>query len=93
MTSTPYIYNGISRRKARRQRRKQTNEVGVDTMTRKTEERIAQGIGWGILAAMGGAIAFGGDRAIGVVSGVSLVAILGYVGYLFRKHPGAFRTK
>ena len=62
-------------------------------MTRNTEERIAQVIGWGILAAMGCAIAFGGDRAIGIVSAVSSVAILGYVGYLYRKHPGEFRTK
>ena len=62
-------------------------------MTRKTEERIAQGIGWGILTAMGVAIAFGGDRAIGVVSAVSSFAILGYVGYLYRKHPGALRRK
>ena len=62
-------------------------------MTRHTEERIAQVIGWGTLAAMGLAIAFGGDRAIGIVSAVSSVAILGYVGYLYRKHPGEFRTK
>ena len=62
-------------------------------MTRHTEERIAQVIGWGILAAMGLAIAFGGDRAIGVVSAVSSVVILGYVGYLYRKHPGEFKTK
>ena len=62
-------------------------------MTRKMEERIAHGIGWGTLAAMGIAIVFGGDRAIGAVSAVSSVAILGYVGYLYRKHPGAFKAK
>ena len=62
-------------------------------MTRNTEKRIAKVIGWGILAAMGCAIIFGGDRAIGVVSAVSSVAILGYVGYLYRKHPGEFKTK
>ena len=62
-------------------------------MTRNTEGRIAHGIGWGILVAMGVAIAFGGDRAIGVVSAVSSVAILGYVGYLYRKHPAEFKTK
>ena len=62
-------------------------------MTRKTEERIAHGIGWGVLAAMGCAIVFGGDRAIGAVSAVSSVAILGYVGYLYRKHPAEFKTK
>ena len=62
-------------------------------MTRNTEERIARIIGWGILAAMALAIVFGGDRAIGIVSGVSSVAILGYVGYLYRKHPGEFRAK
>ncbi|MDA8364709.1 MAG: hypothetical protein M0Z84_13065 [Gammaproteobacteria bacterium] len=63
------------------------------TMTKNTEVRIAHIIGWGTLAAMGIAIAFGGDRAIGAVSAVSSVAILGYVGYLYRKHPGAFKTK
>ncbi len=62
-------------------------------MTRNTEEQIAQAIGWGTLAAMGCAIVFGGDRAIGVVSAVSSVAIVGYVGYLYRKHPGEFKTK
>ena len=62
-------------------------------MTRNTEERIAHIIGWGTLAAMALAIVFGGDRAIGVVSGVSSAAILGYVGYLYRKHPAEFRSK
>ena len=62
-------------------------------MTRKTEELMANLIGWGILAAMGMAIVFGGNRAIGLVSGVSSVAILSYVGYLYWKHPREFRTK
>ena len=62
-------------------------------MTRKTEEQLAKLIGWGILVTMGVAIVFGGNRAIGLVSGVSSVTILGYVGYLYWKHPKEFRFR
>ncbi|MHB1516353.1 MAG: hypothetical protein ACYCVY_11750 [Acidiferrobacteraceae bacterium] len=62
-------------------------------MTRKHEERIADTIGWAILVSMGLAIVFGGSKAIGVVSGAGSIAIVGYVGYLYWRHPDEFQLK
>ncbi len=58
----------------------------AQAMTKNIEDRLAKTIGWGILIAMGLAIALGGSAAIGIVSGTALVVLMGYVSYLYWQH-------